>query len=117
MSTLSNILLATIFVIVVDFAYWLLHQFGVYERRPSVALQSRVFVRLKQLTRMSCPHCSGANLWRSHRRLYEKPLGLVCILAFRCMRCQSRCWSLAGSDTEEGAAKVMGRLPHNMIYS
>jgi len=102
MSTLLNILLASIFVIAVDFAYSLLNKLEIQRSlrdslpqlshwRLSQTLNSFKFVaRLKLLTDDSCPSCRGTNIGRSHRYFFEKPLSIFGVWPYRCSDCKAR---------------------------
>ena len=86
MHTMLNILLASIFVIAVDFAYTALSKRVVYRSmgdslarlwqrgvRISQSLtSSKLGAQLKSLTGESCPNCLSTNIRRSHRYSFEK---------------------------------------------
>src|SRR5689334_11458127 len=57
-----------------------------------------MFVHLKTFTIATCPYCLSANVRRSHRHFYEKPLSLLGIRPLRCLRCYARSWKFLSSN-------------------
>jgi hypothetical protein len=97
MSTLLSILLASIFVIAVDFAYSLLSRVHLHRSFPNPLARlleklssSRFFANLKLLTDESCPSCRSANIKRSHRYFFERPLSIFGVWPYRCSDCKAR---------------------------
>ncbi len=102
MSTLVNILLASIFIIAVDFAYSLLNKWDVQKLlRDSLPRLSgwRIYQKLnlskflpdrRVLTDESCPYCRSTQIARSHRYFFEKPISIFGVWPYRCSDCKAR---------------------------
>jgi hypothetical protein len=109
MSTLSSILLASIFVIAIDFGYSVLNKLRVHrslrDSLPRLShcrvlqklIPSKFLAHLKLLTDESCPYCRSTNIARSHRRYsLEKPLSILGLWPYRCSDCKARFRKMLG---------------------
>jgi hypothetical protein len=107
MQTTLIVLVVTVLIIAVDFAYekglaWLkktdahrslsnsLAQF--FEKLSS----SKLLVRLGLLTKEWCPYCSNTHMRRSHRHFFEKPLSIFGLWPYRCLHCKARFLKMLG---------------------
>src|ERR1041384_8684963 len=65
--------------------------------QASEKLSSAEFlVRLRMLTKESCPYCSTMKMRRSHRNFFEKPLSIFGLWPYRCLHCKARFLKILG---------------------
>ena len=130
MNTMLYILLASILVIAVDFAYTALSKSHVYRSiGDSLArvwhravrilhdlTSSKLGAELKVLTGESCPNCLSTNIRRSHRRYsLEKPLSIFGLWPYRCSDCKARFWKTLGRHFVNPRRQGAGRTPQTRL--
>src|ERR1044071_150078 len=130
MHTMLNILLASIFVIAVDFAYTALSKRVVYRSmgdslarlwhrgvRISQSLTtSKLVAQLKTLTGESCPNCLSTNIRRSHRRYSsDKPLSILGFWPYRCSDSKARSRKILGRHFVNPRRSGAGKTPQSRL--
>jgi transposase-like protein len=107
MQTALIVLVVTVLIIAVDFAYekglaWLKKNGRSPMLSNSLAQvseklsSSKLLVRIGLLTKEWCPYCSSTHMRRSHRYFFEKPLSLFGLWPYRCLHCKARFLKMLG---------------------
>jgi hypothetical protein len=119
MQTALIVLVVTVLIIAVDFAYekglaWLKKTDAHRSLSNSLAQfseklsSSKLLVRLGLLTKELCPYCSSMHMRRSHRYFFEKPLSIFGLWPYRCLQCKVRFLKMLGRHFDNADHSTRG---------
>jgi hypothetical protein len=64
------------------------------------------------MTHRECPNCASSSIADSRQKSYEFPLNLFCLKPYRCVRCETRFWSLSDRQIR----KVLPLLKYGISF-